>query len=72
MTAALEIVGKVLFDNGLMSHFRPRKSYTIPRESLERSLEDVEQLLNFFVIESQRVVFAENVHATLAVRLAFY
>ena len=52
-----------------MSQFRPRKYYTIPRESLERSLEDVEQLINFFVIETQRIVFAENVLATAVVSL---
>ena len=67
VTAGLEVTGKLLFDSGLTSRFRPRKYYTIPRETLERSLEDIEQLLNFFVIESQRLVFAENIPATLAV-----
>lgn len=46
---------------------RPRKYYTLPRENLERSLEDVEQFVNFFVIEAQRIVFAENIYATIAV-----
>lgn len=46
---------------------RPRKYYTIPRRSLEASLDEVEQLLNFFVIESQRILYAENVYATIAV-----
>ena len=69
MTAALELAGKLLFDSGLATRMRPRKYYTIPRESLERSLEDVEQLLNFFVIESQRVLFAENVYVTIAVSI---
>lgn len=48
---------------------RPRKYWTIPRESLERMTEDVEQLINFFVIEIQRILYAENVYATLAVSL---
>lgn len=47
-----------------MSSFRPKKYYTIPRESLEASLDDIEHLINFFVIEFQRVLFAENVPAT--------
>ena len=47
---------------------RPRKYFTIPRESLESLLGDVEQLVNFFVIEFQRILFAENVWATIAVR----
>lgn len=46
---------------------RPRKYYTIPRESIESSAEDLEQFLNFFVIEFQRIVFAENIYATVGV-----
>ena len=59
-TLAAEIVGKLVFSQGLATSFRPRKYYTIPREALEASLEDVEQLINFFVIEFQRVIFVEN------------
>jgi hypothetical protein len=53
----------------LLATFRPKRYYTIPRESLESALEDVEQLINFFVIELQRILFAENVLVTFAVRL---
>lgn len=70
ITASLEIAGKLLFDDGLASKMRPRKYYTIPKQSLEAALDDVEQLLNFFVIESQRILYAENVYATVAVFLA--
>ena len=65
--AAAEITGKMLFSQGLASSFRPRRYYTIPRETLEASTEDLEQLINFFVIEFQRVIFAENVLHTVAV-----
>lgn len=67
VTAALEALGKLVFDSGVSSRLRPRRYYTIPRESLERSLEDVEQLLNFFMIEMQRIVFAENIVVTSVV-----
>ncbi len=60
------MVGKLLFSQGLATSVRPRKYYTIPREALEASLEDVEQLINFFVIEFQRILFAENVTNTVA------
>lgn len=66
ITASAEIAGKLVLSQGLASSFRPRKYYTIPREALEESLEDVEQLINFFVIEFQRVLFAENVVHTIA------
>ena len=66
VTAAAEIAGKLVLSQGLTSSFRPKKYYTIPREALESSLEDVEQLINFFVIEFQRVIFAENITSTVA------
>ena len=70
--ASLELVGKVALGNGLAGAIRPKKYFTIPRETLEASLEDVEQLINFFVIEFQRILFAENVTATFAAFLAAF
>ena len=66
VTASAEIAGKLVLSQGLASSLRPKKYYTIPREALEASLEDVEQLINFFVIEFQRILFAENVVHTVA------
>lgn len=68
VTAAAEIAGKTILSQGLASSFRPRRYYTIPKEALETALDDVEQLINFFVIEFQRVLFAENVLHTIFVR----
>lgn len=53
--------------HGLASNFRPRRYYKIPKETLESSLDDVEQLINFFVIEFQRMLFAEKPVVTVAV-----
>ncbi|KAF2233081.1 hypothetical protein EV356DRAFT_214286 [Viridothelium virens] len=66
VTAAAEVVGKVALGNGLASQMRPRKYFTIRRETLESVLGDLEQIINFFVIEFQRILFAENVWATIA------
>jgi ABC-type multidrug transport system fused ATPase/permease subunit len=65
-TAAAEIAGQMAIGRGLTSQFRPRQYFTIPKASLERLTDDFEQLINFFVIESQRIVFAENVYVTVA------
>jgi ABC-type multidrug transport system fused ATPase/permease subunit len=67
LTAAAEVTGSLAFGRGLTSQFRPRQYFTVPKASLERMTDDLEQLINFFVIESQRIVFAENVYATVAV-----
>lgn len=69
-TAAAEVAGQLTIGRGLTSQFRPRQYFTIPKASLERMTDDFEQLINFFVIESQRVVFAENVYVTIAVSTA--
>ena len=67
ITVAAEVVGKTLLNSGLTSQLRPRKYYTVPRETLDALLGDVHELINFFVIESQRILFAENVWASIAV-----
>jgi len=67
ITAAAEIVGKVALGQGFASKMRPRKYYTIPRDTLDSMMGDIEELINFFVIEFQRIVFAENVYATVGV-----
>ena len=62
-----ETASKVVAGGSVTSSIRPRRYYKIPKETLEATLDDVEQLINFFVIESQRVIFAENVAVTAAV-----
>jgi ABC-type multidrug transport system fused ATPase/permease subunit len=66
-TVTAEVAGQLAFGRGLTSQFRPRQYFTVPKASLERLLDDVEQIINFVVIESQRIVFAENVYASGAV-----
>lgn len=64
--ATLEIIGKPLGAKGVVSSLRPRRYYTIPRESLDRIFEQLHDLANFFVLEFQRVVFVENLFTTMA------
>jgi hypothetical protein len=67
VTAAVEIAGQLILKQGIASSFRPRRYYTIPKETHEAILEDLSQLLDFFLIEFQRILFAENVVHTVAV-----
>jgi len=66
VVALAEIAGKLAMGNGVASQLRPKKYFTIRKESLERFLDDVEQLINFGVIEFQRILFAENIWVTVA------
>ena len=67
VTVLAEIAGKTILNNGLTTQLRPRKYYTIPQETLDTVVGDVHELINFFVIEAQRVLFAENVSISAAV-----
>lgn len=69
VTATAEIVGRLVFRQGFASKVRPRRYYTLPKESVDRVMDDIHELLNFFVIESQRLIFADNVGYTLAVSM---
>ncbi|OTA69040.1 hypothetical protein K449DRAFT_428454 [Hypoxylon sp. EC38] len=64
ITVLAEGAGKAILGNGLATQLRPRKYYTVPRETLDSLIGDVHELINFFVIESQRILFAENVSAS--------
>jgi len=66
VTALAEVAGKFVMGKGVATSFRPRRYYKIPKETLEASLDDLEQLINFFVIEFQRVLWAENPVVTIA------
>ncbi|KAJ9637034.1 hypothetical protein, variant [Exophiala oligosperma] len=59
-----EASSKALMGSGVAGAVRPRRYYKIPKETLESSLDDLENLINFFVIEGQRIVFAENIPVT--------
>lgn len=66
VTILAEIVGKVVLNNGLATQIRPRRYYTVPRDTLDTLIGDVHELINFFVIEAQRIIFAENIPASCA------
>ena len=55
----------------MTSRIRPRKYFVIPKDSLQRFADDFCELLNFFVIEFQRILFAENIWVTVGVRATF-
>lgn len=72
VTVVIEGAGQALLSTSLVSQIRPRKYYTIPKETLDSLTGDFHELLNFFVIESQRIVFAENVLASAAAFLGAF
>ncbi|KAI0998326.1 hypothetical protein K3495_g9869 [Podosphaera aphanis] len=66
VTVFAEIVGKVLFNHGFTSQVRPKEYYTISQETLNLLIRDFHDLFNFFVIEAQQIIFAENLPVSIA------
>lgn len=66
-TVAAEVSGKLVLKNGLASQFRPREYFTVSRETFEAMVSDAHGLINFFLIEAQRIVFVENIGVSAAV-----
>ncbi|PTB70566.1 hypothetical protein BBK36DRAFT_138994 [Trichoderma citrinoviride] len=65
-TVAAEVAGKAVLNNGLASQLRPREYYTLPRQTFDRLVSEAHGLINFFLVEAQRIVFVENVYASSA------
>lgn len=67
ITVAAEVAGKAVLSHGLATQMRPRRYYTVSRSTLDNMIGDVHELVNFFVIEAQRILFVENTAASVAV-----
>lgn len=72
VTVLAEVAGKAVLGRGLASQLRPRKYYTLSRETVDTIIGDVHELVNFFVIEAQRILFAENVAVSTAAAAASF
>jgi hypothetical protein len=72
VTVLAELAGKAVLNNGFATQFRPRNYYMVPRETLDVAIGDVHELVNFFVIEAQRIAFVENVKASSAVAISSF
>jgi len=66
VTVTAEAAGQFILSKGLVSQVRPRQYYTVSREAVEGWVGDVYELLNFLVIESQRILFVENLAVSAA------
>ncbi|KAI2635451.1 Reticulon-domain-containing protein [Xylaria nigripes] len=72
VTVLAEVAGKIVLGHGLATQFRPRHYYTVSQDSLNAMVADVSEFVNFFVIEAQRILFAESVAVSSAVAAAAF
>merc|ERR1712000_122612 len=66
VTVSAEVIGKFLLNKGFATQLRPRRYYTVSRETIDGLVGDAHELINFVVIETQRILFVENVPASIA------
>ncbi|KAJ4164633.1 hypothetical protein LMH87_006296 [Akanthomyces muscarius] len=72
VTISAEVAGKLVLNNGITSQLRPRRYYTIHRDTVDGIIGDVHELANFFIIEGQRILFAENIGVSAIAGLAAF
>ncbi|KHN98178.1 cell lysis protein-like protein [Metarhizium album ARSEF 1941] len=72
ITVAAEVTGKVVLSHGLATQMRPRHYWTVSRSTIDSMIADFHELVNFFVIEAQRILFVENVGASVAAGIAAF
>jgi len=72
VTVLAEVAGKYVLSTGLTSQFRPKKYYTLSKDTLNSLVGDVHELINFFIIEVQRILFAENIIVSAAALIASF
>ncbi|KAG6202849.1 hypothetical protein E4U35_004909 [Claviceps purpurea] len=72
VTVGAELVGKAVLNHGLATQMRPRRYRTISRATLDKLIGDVHELINFFVIEAQRILFVENTVTSAAALVAAF
>jgi cell division septum initiation protein DivIVA len=71
VAAAAEYGHRVFTPNTVMSRLRPKQYRTIPEPVLNDTLKDVHDLLQFLVVEAQRIVYAEKLDRTVAAFVGF-
>ncbi|KAJ3493145.1 hypothetical protein NLG97_g4920 [Lecanicillium saksenae] len=72
VTITAEAAGKLVLGSGLATQIRPRRYYTISRDTVDGVVGDAHELANFFVIEGQRILFAENIGVSAAACVAAF
>lgn len=66
ITVTSEAIGKFLFNKGIATQLRPRRYYTVSRATIDSLVGDTHELINFVVIEAQRILFVESIPASIA------
>lgn len=62
-----EFAGRSFGPNNFVSRMRPKQYKTVPESTLNATLKDVHDLIQYAVVQAQKVIFAEDLEKTFAV-----
>ncbi|KAL4731255.1 hypothetical protein ACLX1H_000219 [Fusarium chlamydosporum] len=61
-----EFAGRSFGPNNFVSRMRPKQYKTVPESTLNATLKDVHDLIQYAVVQAQKVIFAEDLEKTFA------
>jgi hypothetical protein len=72
VAATVEYAHRSFTRSTILARLRPAEYKKIPEPVLKDTLKDVHDLVQFLVVEAQRIVLGENLGRTFGVRLLDY
>lgn len=69
VAATVEYAHRSFTRNTILARLRPAEYKKIPEPVLNDTLKDIHDLVQFLVVEAQRIVLGENLGRTFGVRL---
>lgn len=62
-----EFAGRSFGPNNFVSRMRPRQYKTVPESTLNATLGDIHDFIQYSVVQAQKVIFAEDLEKTFGV-----
>lgn len=62
-----EFAGRSFGPNNFVSRMRPRQYKTVPESTLNATLKDIHDFIQYSVVQAQKVIFAEDLEKTFGV-----
>lgn len=67
MVSVTEFAGRSFGSNSLLARLRPKEYKKVPEATLNATLKDVHDLVQYSVVQAQRVIFGQDLDKTFAV-----
>lgn len=64
-----EFTSRSFSENSLSTRLRPKEYRKIPESTLNATLNDIHDFIQYAVVQAQRIVYGEDLNKTFAVRL---